>query len=130
MFGERADHGCGVPARDLEKHHKAGMALDQRRDVRVVRPGEKISFPVTWHGAVLSLGWPVADGGRIHDLFPCARGVAALGLTHLPHRPQMRISRLTVEGDRRRPCAIRRIDGPAAIPRKLSTRSSMLRPPP
>jgi hypothetical protein len=32
------------------------MALDERRDVRVVRPGEKISFPVTWHGAVLSLG--------------------------------------------------------------------------
>jgi hypothetical protein len=56
MFRERADHGCGVPARDLEKHHKAGMALDERRDVRVVRPGEKISFPVTWHGAVLSLG--------------------------------------------------------------------------
>src|SRR6516225_5742948 len=47
MFRERADHGCGVPARDLEKHHKAGMALDERRDVRVVCPGEKISFPVT-----------------------------------------------------------------------------------
>jgi hypothetical protein len=47
MFGERADHGCGVPARDLEKRHKAGMALDQRRDVRVVRPGEKITFPAS-----------------------------------------------------------------------------------
>ena len=90
MFGERADHGCGVPARDLEKHHKAGMALDQRGDVRVVRPGEKISFPVTWHGAVLSLGWPVADRDRIDDLSQSALGVAALRLAHLPRRPQMR----------------------------------------
>jgi hypothetical protein len=46
MFRERADHGCRILARDLEKHHKAGMALDQRRDVRVVRPGEKdLLFP-------------------------------------------------------------------------------------
>src|SRR3974377_1869846 len=90
MFGERADHGCGVPARDLEKHHKAGMALDQRRDARVLRPGEKISFPVTWHGAVLSLGWPFADGDRIDDLSQSALWVAALGLTHLPPPPQIR----------------------------------------
>src|SRR5262249_32219675 len=90
MFRERADHGCGVPARDLEKHHKAGMALDQRRDVRVVCPGKKISFPVTWHGAVLSLGWPFADGDSIDDLSQSALCVAALGLTHLPRRPQMR----------------------------------------
>src|SRR5262249_1581501 len=61
-----------------------------RRDVRVVRPGEKITFPVTWHGAVLSLGWPFADRDRIDDLSQSALGVAALGLTHLPHRPQLR----------------------------------------
>jgi hypothetical protein len=29
------------------------MALDERRDVRVVRSGEKVSFPVAWHGAIL-----------------------------------------------------------------------------
>ena len=45
MFRERADHGCGVLARDLEKHHKAGMALDERRDVRVVRPGGEDLLP-------------------------------------------------------------------------------------
>jgi acetamidase/formamidase len=38
------------------------MALDERRDVRVVRSGEKVSFPVAWHGAVLDLGRPLADG--------------------------------------------------------------------
>ena len=66
------------------------MAFDERRDVRVVCPGEKISFPVTWHGAVLSLGWPFADGDRIDDLSQSALCVASLGLTHLPRRPQMR----------------------------------------
>ncbi len=90
MSRERADHGCGVLARDLEKHHKPGMALDQRRDVRVVGPGEKISFPVTWHGAILSLGWPFADGDSVNDLSQSALCGAALGLTHLPRRPQMR----------------------------------------
>ena len=72
------------------RRHKAGLALDQRRDVRVVRPGEKISFPVTWHGAVLNLGRSFADGDRIDDLSQSALGVATLGLTHLPRRPQMR----------------------------------------
>ena len=66
------------------------MAFDERRDVRVVCPGEKISFPVTWHGAVLSLGRPFADGDSIDDLSQSALCGAALGLTHLPGRPQMR----------------------------------------
>src|SRR5262249_24697251 len=40
-------------------------------------------------------------------------------------QPPLRlISRLTVEGDRSRPCAIRRIDRPAAMPREISSRSS------
>src|SRR6516165_12216334 len=39
------------------------------------------------------------------------------------------ISILSVEGDRRRPCAIRRIDRPAAIPREISSRSSRLSAP-
>jgi len=36
-LSERGDHGRRVPAGDLEKHHKAGMALDERCDVRVSR---------------------------------------------------------------------------------------------
>src|SRR5262249_16384949 len=47
------------------------------------------TFPVTWHGAVLSLGWPFADGDSIDDLSQSALGVGAFGLTHLPRRPQM-----------------------------------------
>src|SRR4029434_5116281 len=37
-----------------------------------------------------------------------------------------RSARLTVDGDRRRPCAIPRIDWPAAMPREISSRSSSL----
>src|SRR6266581_2806946 len=53
VFTERGYYGRRVLARDLEKHRKASMALDERRDVRVVRSGEKVSFPVAWHGALL-----------------------------------------------------------------------------
>src|SRR4029077_5200094 len=53
VFTERGYYGRRVLARDFEKHRKASMALDQRRDVRVVRSGEKVSFPVAWHGALL-----------------------------------------------------------------------------
>ena len=80
MFSERGDHGRGVLARNLEKHHKAGMALDKRRDVRVVCSAEKVSFPVAWHSAIVSLGWPFADGNRIDDLSQSALRGAALGL--------------------------------------------------
>jgi hypothetical protein len=51
MFTERGYYGRRVLARDFEKHRKASMALDERRDVRVVCSGEKISCPVAWHGA-------------------------------------------------------------------------------
>ena len=89
VFTERGYHGRRVLARNLEKHHKASMALDQRRDVRVVRSGEKISFPVAWHGAVLDLGWPLADGDHIDDLSQSALRGAALGLAHLPRFTQV-----------------------------------------
>ena len=57
----------------------------------VLRPGEQIAFPVTRHGAVLSLGRPFADGdGYRRSTAQSALCVAALGLTHLPRRPQMR----------------------------------------
>jgi len=33
-LSERGDHGRRVPAGDLEKHHKAGMTLDERAGPR------------------------------------------------------------------------------------------------
>ena len=90
MFTERGYHGCGVLARDLEKHRKASMALDERHDVGVVRSGEEVSFPVAWHGAILDLGRPLADGDGIDDLSQSALRGAALGLAHLPRCTQVR----------------------------------------
>src|SRR5215470_729115 len=55
VFTERGYYGRRVLARDFEKHHKARMALDQRRDVGVVCSAEKVSFPVAWHGAIVGL---------------------------------------------------------------------------
>ena len=33
----------------------------------LVRSGEKVSFPVAWHGAVLDLGRPLADGDLLSE---------------------------------------------------------------
>ena len=44
----------------------------------------------------------------------------------LPSRRCVKISRLTLDGDRRRPRAIPRTDWPAAMPREISSRSSSL----
>src|SRR5262249_32763973 len=94
VFTERGYYGRRVLARDFEKHHKAGMALDQRRDVGVVCSGEKVSFPVAWHGAIVGLGRPLADGSRIDDLSQSALAGAAFGLAHLPRCTQVRHQRL------------------------------------
>jgi hypothetical protein len=56
----------------------------------VLFAGEKVSFPVAWHGALLGLGGPLADGDRIDDLSQSALRGAALGLAHLPRRTQVR----------------------------------------
>jgi hypothetical protein len=62
------------------------MALDQRRDVRVVGSGEKVSFPMAWHGAVFDLGRSLADGDHIDDLSQVInlKTAKALGLTVPP----------------------------------------------
>ncbi len=90
MFSQRGNHGRRVLAGDLEKHHKARMALDQSRDVRVVGSGEKVPFPVAGHGTVLDLGRPFADGHRVNDLSQPVLRRAALGLAHLPRCAQVR----------------------------------------
>ena len=55
-------------------------------------PESKVSFPVAWHGAIVGLGRPLADGSRIDDLSQSALGSAAFGLAHLPRRTQCAIS--------------------------------------
>jgi hypothetical protein len=45
MFSERGDHGRRFLAGDLEKHYEAGVALDERRNVRVVCAREKDLLP-------------------------------------------------------------------------------------
>jgi hypothetical protein len=66
MFNERGYHGRGILARELEKHHEAGVTLD-----------------VAGHSAVLDLGGPGTDVNRIDDLSPSALGRAAPGLAQL-----------------------------------------------
>ena len=40
---------------DPDEHCEAGIALDQGGDVRVVRSGKKVSFPMPWHSLILNL---------------------------------------------------------------------------
>ena len=47
---------------------KRVLRLDEGGDVRVVRSGKKVSFPMPRHGAILNLGGPLADGGHIEDM--------------------------------------------------------------
>src|SRR4029450_10985473 len=82
----RGDPVRRVTAGDLEKHHKAGMALDERCDVRVIRATEKVPFPMAGHSAVIDLGRPFADGNRIDDLSQPALCRATLGLAAAPRR--------------------------------------------
>ena len=50
-----------VSLRGLDEHREAGIALDKVGDVRIVRSGKKVSFPMPRHGAILNLGGPLAD---------------------------------------------------------------------
>src|SRR5580693_2887711 len=59
-------------------------------DVRVVRSGKKVSFPMPWHSAILNLGGPLADGDHIEDMPLSTRRVVALGATQQPLGTQLR----------------------------------------
>ena len=67
MLGKGSNNSPCVLAGDLGEHREAGIPFDQSGDVRVVRSGKKISFPMSRHGAILNLGWPLADGDHIED---------------------------------------------------------------
>src|SRR6185437_13356000 len=68
LLSERGDYGRRVPAGDLETPHKAGMALDERCDVRVISSTEKVTYPGAGPSTVIDRARPFADGNRIDDL--------------------------------------------------------------
>src|SRR6476620_9525440 len=65
------------------------MTLDQRGDVCVVGPGEKIPFLMARDGAVLSLGRTLADRHHVDDPAMPPAGLRALSEAHLPPGAQM-----------------------------------------
>ena len=90
MLGKRSNNSRRVLAGNLDEHREAGIALDQGGDVRVVRSGKKVSFPMPWHSAILNLGGPLADGDHIEDMSLSTLRVVALGVTHPPRSTQLR----------------------------------------
>src|ERR1700731_3073293 len=58
VLGKRSNNSRRVLAGDLDEHREAGIALDEGSDVRVVRSGKKVSFPMPRHSAILNLGGP------------------------------------------------------------------------
>src|SRR5262249_43778105 len=80
VLGKRSNNSPRVLAGDLDEHREAGIAFDEGGDVRVVRSGKKVSFPMPRHSAILNLGGPLADGDHIEDMPLSTRRVVALGL--------------------------------------------------
>ena len=68
---------------------KAGIGAGAS-DVRVVRSGKKVSFPMPRHSAILNLGGPLADRDHIEDMPLSTLRVVALGVTHPPRSTQLR----------------------------------------
>jgi hypothetical protein len=89
VLGKRSNNSRRVLAADLDEHREPGIALDEGGDVRVVRSGKKVSFPMPRHGAILNLGWPFADGDHIEDMSLSTLHVVALWAAHPPRRTQL-----------------------------------------
>src|SRR5580704_984926 len=90
VLGKRSNNSRRVLAGDLDEHREAGIALDEGSDVRVVRSGKKVSFPMPPHSAILNLGGPLADRDHIEDMPLSTLRVVALGVTHPPRSTQLR----------------------------------------
>jgi hypothetical protein len=68
---------------------KPAVALDECGDVRIVRSGKKVSFPVARNGAVLSFSGSLADGDHIEYVSLSILGPAGFGVAHLPLGAQL-----------------------------------------
>ena len=67
MLDEGSDNALGVLVLNFRQHHKAGMALDQRGDVAVVRPHDQVALPMARNGTILDLRWAFTDRNCIFD---------------------------------------------------------------
>src|SRR5690349_17321657 len=90
VLGKPSNNSRRVLAWNPDKHREARIALDQSGDVRVVRSGKKVSFPMPRHGAILDLGRPLADGGHIENMPLSTLRIVALRATHPPRSTQLR----------------------------------------
>src|SRR5215469_14006288 len=90
VLGKLSNNSRRVLAGNPDEHRKARIALDESGYVRVVRSGKKVAFPMPWHGAILNLGRPLADGDHIEDMPLSTLRVVAVGATHPPRSTQMR----------------------------------------
>ena len=90
VLGKRSNNSRRILAGEFDEHREAGIALDEGGDVRVVRSGEKVSFPMPRHGAILNLGGPLADGDHIEDMPMSTVRVVVLWATHPPRSTQLR----------------------------------------
>ena len=50
VLGKCSNNSRCVLTGNLDEHREAGVALDEGGDVRVVRSGKKVSFPMARHG--------------------------------------------------------------------------------
>src|SRR5262245_20569408 len=89
VLGKCSNNRGRVLAGNLDEHRKAGVALDERGDVRVLRSGKKVAFPMARHGAILNLGGPLANGDHIEDMSPSTLRIVALGATYPPRSTQV-----------------------------------------
>ncbi len=82
--GQGSDDADRVLAVDLDQQDESRVALDQGRDVGVVRARDQVPFPVTGHRPILHLGRPLPDGRGVDD--PAAALAGAAGVPAAAHR--------------------------------------------
>ena len=66
LLDERIDNRLGVSTLYSGEHHVAGVTLNQRGNVTVVRTEQEISLPVARHCPVCYLGRPLTDRHSIN----------------------------------------------------------------
>ena len=79
-FDDRVDHPLSAaPALQASQQHIAGVALDQRRDRRlVIGAHQQVTLPMAGHRAILNLGRPLRDRDHVdHPPPPLPRGALA-----------------------------------------------------